>query len=72
MRRLAGRFAAWSAAGYRVLGLAWRSMEGERCTVDDEQALVFAGFLLFFDPPEPGMRENAGRPLRELRRRRSR
>ena len=31
-------------------------MEGERC-VDDEQALVFAGFLLFFDPPEPGVRE---------------
>jgi len=54
---LASRFAAWSAAGYRVLGLAWRSMEGERCTVDDEQALIFAGFLLFFDPPEPGVRE---------------
>ncbi len=62
---LASRFAAWSAAGYRVLGLAWRSMEGERCTVDDEQALVFAGFLLFFDPPEPGVREELA-TLREL------
>jgi len=62
---LAARFAAWSAAGYRVLGLAWRSMEGERCTVDDEQALVFAGFLLFFDPPEPGVREELA-ALREL------
>ncbi|MDH0213113.1 magnesium-translocating P-type ATPase [Stutzerimonas stutzeri] len=62
---LAARFAAWSAAGYRVLGLAWRSMEGERCTVDDEQALVFAGFLLFFDPPEPGVREELA-TLREL------
>ena len=62
---LNARFATWSAAGYRVLGLAWRPLEREHCSVDDEQGLVFAGFLLFFDPPEPGVRDELA-ALREL------
>ncbi|MDY0391582.1 MAG: magnesium-translocating P-type ATPase [Desulfobulbus oligotrophicus] len=47
-------FAAWSAEGYRVLGVAHKDMP-ERAghyTRDDEQQMVFDGFLLFFDPPE--------------------
>ena len=24
---------------------------------DDEQAMAFAGFLLFFDPPKPGVKD---------------
>ena len=54
---LNARFAAWSAAGYRVLGIAYRFLDHDGCSAEDEQELTFAGFLLFFDPPEPGVRE---------------
>ncbi|CAM5345075.1 Magnesium-transporting ATPase, P-type 1 OS=Stutzerimonas stutzeri OX=316 GN=mgtA PE=3 SV=1 [Stutzerimonas stutzeri] len=62
---LGERFATWSAAGYRVLGVAYRWLEQPNCSTDDEQDLTFAGFLLFFDPPEPGVREELD-ALREL------
>lgn len=62
---LGERFATWSAAGYRVLGIAYRWLEQPNCSADDEQGLTFAGFLLFFDPPEPGVREELD-ALREL------
>jgi Mg2+-importing ATPase len=53
-----GRYAAWSAQGYRVLGVATRSMSPRPAyTRDDEQNLTFAGFLLFLDPPKPGVTE---------------
>ena len=48
------RFDAWSAQGFRVLGVAWRDVE-ERNSVytrSDESGLCFAGFLLFMDPPK--------------------
>lgn len=52
------QFKAWSAQGYRVLGVASKPLEpAERYSRDDEQGMVFCGFLLFFDPPEPGVRE---------------
>lgn len=48
------RFADWSSEGYRVLGLAVKRIEvRERYGCDDEAEMVFIGFLLFFDPPEP-------------------
>ncbi|MCQ4347153.1 magnesium-translocating P-type ATPase [Pseudomonas stutzeri] len=47
------RFAQWSAAGYRVLGLASRRM-ADADAAAEERGLTFVGFLLFFDPPEPG------------------
>ena len=51
------RFMEWSAAGYRVLGVAWKAVaDGERYALEDEQGLVFAGFLLFFDPSEAEVR----------------
>jgi len=54
---LMDRFAAWSEQGYRVLGVAQKSLSSRAiCKRDDEQEMVFAGFLLFFDPPEPGVR----------------
>ncbi len=62
---LGEHFATWSAAGYRVLGIAYRWLEQPNCSADDEQDLTFAGFLLFFDPPEPGVREELD-ALREL------
>ncbi len=49
------RFSDWSAKGYRVLGVAAKPVEGDASDCyshSDEQALIFQGFLLFFDPPK--------------------
>jgi len=53
------RYDAWSAQGYRVLGVAWRKMEArnESYTRQDECDLCFAGFLLFMDPPKADVRQ---------------
>ncbi len=52
------RFAAWSAEGFRVLGVATRDVEpsGGPAGRDDERDLVFIGFLLFRDPPKADAR----------------
>src|SRR5690606_2305295 len=64
--QLDARFADWSAQGYRVLGVASRPLPGaQRCTVADERDLSFEGFLLIFDPPEPGVADTLKR-LAEL------
>jgi Mg2+-importing ATPase len=56
--RFQQRFADWSGQGYRVLGLAIAdATEGRAYTREDEQELTFVGFLLFFDPPKPGVQE---------------
>jgi len=56
--QLQQRYADWSGQGYRVLGVAARPVEAKPVYQrDDEQALLFLGFLLFFDPPKPGVRE---------------
>lgn len=50
------QFQAWSARGYRVLGIAHKQVARHaRYTHDDEHTLIFSGFLLFFDPPKPGV-----------------
>ena len=55
------RFAAWSGKGIRVLGVARRELaDGEAAR---EEEMDFAGYLLFFDPPKPGV----SRTLAELR-----
>ncbi len=52
------RFVAWSAQGFRVLGLAVKTVgEQETFEPEDEQALIFRGFLLFFDPPKADVRD---------------
>jgi len=54
--RIGERFAAWSAQGYRVLGVATRALPvRERYRAEDEREQVFEGFLLFLDPPKPGI-----------------
>jgi P-type Mg2+ transporter len=52
--RAAKVFEGLSADGFRALGVAWREFEPDRteATVADEQDLVFAGFVIFFDPPK--------------------
>ncbi|WP_245458755.1 MULTISPECIES: magnesium-translocating P-type ATPase [unclassified Mesorhizobium] len=52
------KFRRWSADGYRVLGLAIRRFESPKTFGrKDEIDLVFAGFLLFLDPPKKGVKE---------------
>jgi P-type Mg2+ transporter len=51
-------FAGWSDQGFRVLGLAIKPVEKRpNYTSADECDMVFAGFLLFFDPPKPDASE---------------
>ncbi len=55
---LEAKFAEWSGQGFRVLGVAERTVpEKPTYSRTDEADLVFAGCLLFFDPPKPGVQE---------------
>jgi len=53
------RFTAWSAQGYRVLGVAIRDVPRQPSYTieEDEREMTFAGFLLFFDPPKEDVRQ---------------
>lgn len=53
------RYAEWSGKGYRVLGLAVRDMPRQVAysVKSDERDMIFAGFLLFLDPPKSDARE---------------
>ena len=52
--RAAKIFEQLSVDGFRVLGVAWRELEPARAraAVADEMELVFAGFVVFSDPPK--------------------
>nr|WP_262713655.1 magnesium-translocating P-type ATPase [Panacibacter ginsenosidivorans] len=47
---LADKYISFSEEGYRVLGLAYRKIEKDKIARDDEQQLVFLGFILLEDP----------------------
>jgi Mg2+-importing ATPase len=52
------RFAEWSAQGFRVLGLATKTVEAQGTFApEDENNLIFRGFLLFFDPPKADVQD---------------
>jgi Mg2+-importing ATPase len=52
------RFEEWSGQGFRVLGVATKPVPPQQAYArDDEHNLIFCGFLLFFDPPKPGVQE---------------
>jgi Mg2+-importing ATPase len=53
------RFEDWSEQGYRVLGVAVKSVGGQSHPYPktSEIDMVFVGFLLFFDPPKEGVLE---------------
>jgi len=48
------RYSDWSEQGFRVLGLATKTLAAQPGAYSraDEAGLIFAGFLLFFDPPK--------------------
>ncbi|MFT4197205.1 MAG: HAD-IC family P-type ATPase [Pseudoxanthomonas sp.] len=48
------RFMDWSSQGFRVLAVATRELPvREKYARENETGMTLAGFLLFFDPPEP-------------------
>lgn len=52
------RFQAWSAEGFRVLAVAVSHIARQpHYARSDEKDLALAGFLLFLDPPKPGIKE---------------
>ena len=53
------RYSEWSEKGFRVLGLATKTVDGkpEVYSPKDENALTFTGFLLFFDPPKVDVKQ---------------
>lgn len=53
------KFEGWSAQGYRVLGVAVKSVATQATVFSqkDEADMAFVGFLLFFDPPKEGVLE---------------
>jgi Mg2+-importing ATPase len=56
MERIREKFAGWSEQGFRVLGVAVKSVPVQAVyTRADEHGLTFAGFLSFFDPPKDGV-----------------
>jgi Mg2+-importing ATPase len=55
------KYAGWSGQGFRVLGVAIKSVspagevQPQSYVRADEDNMTFIGFLLFFDPPKPGV-----------------
>jgi Mg2+-importing ATPase len=59
-------FARYSLSGQRTLGLARKKLGAEtRIGKDSEAGMSFLGFILFSDPPKPGIEATIGR-LRDL------
>lgn len=57
LAQIQARFEKWSMQGYRVLGLAVKSLATHQTSfsIGDETGMTFTGFLLFFDPPKEGV-----------------
>ncbi len=57
---LVAQYEEWGAAGFRVLGVAVKALDGaaapQRYTRADEQELTFIGYLRFRDPPKADAR----------------
>jgi P-type Mg2+ transporter len=63
--QIATRFADLSGQGFRTLGVACRDIgSGSQISAAQESDLVFAGLLVLYDPPKPGI----GATIEDLRR----
>ena len=58
-KNIVDRYRKWSEEGFRVLAVASRKLPEDHSTVvrSDEADMTFEGFILFFDPPKPGVKE---------------
>ncbi|MCL4802774.1 MAG: magnesium-translocating P-type ATPase [Anaerolineae bacterium] len=59
LAKVRAHFEQWSAQGYRVLGVAAKPVDVQKhpYSKDDEAEMTLMGFLLFLDPPKPGVQE---------------
>jgi Mg2+-importing ATPase len=49
-------YAQYSGKGFRTIGICYKDLtEKIKLTKDDEKQMTFAGFVLLFDPPKPGV-----------------
>lgn len=57
--RIEARYDGWSAQGFRVLGVASRTVDDRAGSYSraDETGMCFEGFLLFLDPPKDDVRQ---------------
>lgn len=57
LKQIHARLASWSEQGYRVLGVAVKEISPRTVGFHpkDESEMTFLGYLLFFDPPKPGV-----------------
>ncbi|MEM2913574.1 MAG: magnesium-translocating P-type ATPase [Candidatus Bathyarchaeia archaeon] len=73
-RKIEQKYVELSAEGYRVLGVAYRRLREDKpiYTANDENEMVFLGFIAFLDPPKETAKEslqllkNAGVELKVL------
>lgn len=57
-QKIMRRYEILSSQGFRILGLAYKDMDGESViNKNAEQDMIFLGFLLFTDPPKKGVAE---------------
>ena len=55
-QRIDELYASYSSKGFRTIGICYKEItEKIKLTKEDEQQMVFAGFVLLFDPPKPGV-----------------
>ncbi|MES2004183.1 MAG: magnesium-translocating P-type ATPase [Bacteroidota bacterium] len=46
----------YSNQGYRTIGVCYKSCSGDKpLGIEDEQQMIFAGFVLLYDPPKEGV-----------------
>jgi Mg2+-importing ATPase len=53
-KQIEQEFSELSSEGFRVLGVSYKQLGEKRqvCSVDDENGMVFLGFVAFIDPPK--------------------
>jgi Mg2+-importing ATPase len=61
-KKVQHRFEEFSKSGFRTLGVGYRVMGSDSSiSRDHEVDMTFLGFLVFFDPPRPGVVESLSR-----------
>src|SRR3569833_2290993 len=55
--KIARQYESLSHAGFRTLGIAYKLIGEEKFGRDDENNMIFLGFITLFDPPKPGVKE---------------
>ncbi|MCI0455000.1 MAG: magnesium-translocating P-type ATPase, partial [Candidatus Dadabacteria bacterium] len=64
--RIQNLFEEFGSKGFRMLGIAYKDISPDiRITKDSETGMTFLGFLIFHDPPKPGILETINR-LKQL------